>query len=308
MNGFLNVLKPPGMTSHDVVDLLRKLLPGVKAGHGGTLDPGAAGVLPLLLGRTTKLASYLLEFPKTYRAELYLGVTTDTADSSGKILQRSVPPSLAAEELEGLFSAFAGENEQVPPMFSAIKIKGKKLYEYAREGMQIERPARTVKIHEMKLIDYFPPQRVLFEVKCSSGTYVRSLCEKIGKTIGCGAHMSFLLRTASGSFQLAASQTLEELIDLLRSGRGADCLLPADFPFREHTIMLDEIQCKQLRHGRSLSLSQLLSAAAKDEQLCPVDGRLLGVYTTKGEFSALARWELIDHNGFILKPEKIWRQ
>jgi len=307
LNGFLNVLKPPGMTSHDVVDLLRKLLPGVKVGHGGTLDPGAAGVLPLLLGKTTKLASYLLEFPKTYRAELYLGVTTDTADASGKIIERMLPPSLVREEIEAFFSAFTGEHEQVPPMFSAIKIKGRKLYEYAREGLQIERPARTVKIYEIKVINYFPPQRVLFEVKCSSGTYVRSLCEKIGNTIGCGAHMSFLLRTASGCFQIAASQTLEDLIELFRNGREADCLLPDDFPFREHTIILNEMQFKQFRYERCLTLSQLLSAAEKDEQLCPVDGRLLGVYTTKGEISALARWEIIDHNGFFLKPEKIWQ-
>lgn len=308
MNGFLNILKPPGMTSHDVVNLVRKLLPGVKTGHGGTLDPGASGVLPLLLGKTTKLASYLLEFPKTYRAELYLGVTTDTADSSGKIIERRLPPSLAREEIEGYFSAFAGEDEQVPPMFSAIKIKGRKLYEYARKGLQIERPARTVIIHELKVIDYFPPQRVLFEVKCSSGTYVRSLCENIGNAIGCGAHMSFLLRTASGCFQLAASQTLEELIEEHRERREVDCLLPADFPFCEHKIVLDEAQFTQLYRGRCLDLSQLLSTTEIDELSYPVDGRLVGVYTTKEEFSALARWEIIGQDSFLLRLEKIWQQ
>ncbi|MEW5921085.1 MAG: tRNA pseudouridine(55) synthase TruB [Bacillota bacterium] len=307
MNGFLNILKPPGMTSHDVVAYIRKLFPRIKIGHGGTLDPGAAGVLPILLGRTTRLASFLQEFPKIYRAELYLGISTDTGDSFGNITSRSLPPSLGREEIEGFFSAFIGEVEQVPPMFSAVKSRGKKLYEYARRGQEVERPSRMVIIYTLSIICFFPPEKILFTVKCSSGTYVRSLCEQLGDAIGCGGHMSFLLRTDNGAFHLGASHTLEELAELARAGKAGDVLLPPDYPFRDgRQIVLDNEEFKLLRSGRQLSLTRFSKREGNFPE--PVDGKLLAVYTTKGDFAALARWMATEKDSFVLKPEKIWQQ
>ena len=307
MNGFLNLLKPPGMTSHDVVDAVRKQLPGVKVGHGGTLDPGAAGVLPLLLGKVTKLAPYILEYPKVYRTELCLGISTDTADSYGNITGRGHPPILGQGELESFITSFIGEIEQIPPMYSAVKSKGRKLYEYALKGQEVERLPRRVKIYYINVISYFPPEKIMLEIKCSSGTYVRSLCEDIGKVIGCGGHMSFLVRTASGSFELSETQSLEELAGLARAGRAETVLLPADFPFRgDKQLFLSEDLLKRLFNGTNLSLGQILqveSAGLSD----PVDGQIMAVYTTEGEFAALTRWKVVD-NKFLLKLEKIWKQ
>ena len=307
MNGFLNLLKPPGMTSHDVVDTVRKQLPGVKVGHGGTLDPGAAGVLPLLLDNATKLSPYILEFPKVYRAELYLGIITDTADSFGNITGRGQPPIYGKDELAEYISSFIGEIEQIPPMYSAVKSKGKKLYEYARRGQEVERPSRKVKIYDIRVISYFPPERIIIDVKCSSGTYIRSLCEEIGKALGCGGHMSFLVRTASGVFRLAQSKSLEELAGLIRAEEIENVLLPADFPFRgdKKKVYLSTNLLQQLFSEKILSLEQLLAGEAVSMP-DPVDGKIMAVYTTEGEFAALTRWIIVDNNS-LLKLEKKWK-
>jgi tRNA pseudouridine55 synthase len=307
LNGFLNMLKPPGMTSHDVVDAVRKQLPGVKAGHGGTLDPGAAGVLPLLLGKATKLAPYLLEYPKIYRAELHLGISTDTADSYGNIIGRGEPPSLGKGELEGYISSFIGDIEQLPPMYSAVKNKGRKLYEYARKGQKVERRPRRVKIYDIIVISYIPPEKVMLEIKCSSGTYVRNLCEELGNLIGCGGHMSFLVRIASGRFQLSKTQSLEELAELARAGRVENVLLPADFPFQnDKKFCLSDKLLKHLFSKKFLSLEQILPGEFSGKH-DPVDGQILAVYTTEEEFAALTRWKVVDSK-YIIALEKIWKQ
>ncbi len=305
MNGFLNLLKPPGMTSHDVVDAIRKLFPGVKAGHGGTLDPGAAGVLPLLLGKATKLAPYLLGYPKTYRAELHLGISTDTGDSYGNITGRGHPPLLEQGELDNYISSFIGEIEQIPPMYSAVKSKGKKLYEYARKGQEVERLPRRVKIYYINVIAYFSP-KIMLEIKCSSGTYVRTLCEDLGSVIGCGGHMSFLVRTASGAFQLSETQSLEELAGLARNGRAEGVLLPSDFPFRgEKQLFLTKDLLERLFSGNIINPEQILPGEAASLP-GPVDGQIQAVYTTEGEFAALTRWEIVD-NKSVLKLVKKWK-
>lgn len=306
MDGFINVLKPPGLTSHDVVHHIRKAFNGIKVGHGGTLDPGAAGVLPILTGKATRLSSYLLDFSKVYRAELLLGISTDTADSFGKVIASREVPSLNIKEIENILALFKGEIEQIPPMFAALKHKGKKLYQYAREGITIERNPRTVQIYSIQLIDYLPPERVIFEVKCSKGTYIRTLCAQIGDLISCGGHMSFLLRKEVGNFILSNSFTLEE-INKFAENEERDCLLPMDFIFQglDHLVLNHE-NIKSLIHGCSLSYKNMLEETG-NHVTQPVDEKLMPVYTTKREFAALARWKSDSQSSFVLKPDKVFK-
>ncbi|NMB41303.1 MAG: tRNA pseudouridine(55) synthase TruB [Firmicutes bacterium] len=301
MNGFINILKPPGLTSHDVVKYIRTLFPGVKVGHGGTLDPGAAGVLPILLGKATKFFSYIVDFSKIYRAELFLGVSTDSADSSGKIIAAKEPYTLDIEEIKKVLTSFTGEIQQTPPMFSAIKHKGKKLYEYARRGKSIERKPRTVYIFYIKIIDYFPPKRVLLEVKCSKGTYVRTLCSQIGDALGFGGHMSFLLRREVGDFKLLQANTFENLDHLSSMDNLKKAILPLDFPFQNGgKVVLNRDRVNSLIHERFLPFNKSLDSATE-----PVDGKIVPVYTTKGDFVGLGRLEEDSSCNFVLKPEKI---
>ncbi|MDO9535260.1 MAG: tRNA pseudouridine(55) synthase TruB [Bacillota bacterium] len=306
MDGFINVLKPPGLTSHDVVDHIRKAFHGIKVGHGGTLDPGAAGVLPILLGRATRLSSYLLDFSKVYRAELLLGLSTDTADSFGKVIAQKEVPSLNIQVIERVLDLFKGEIEQIPPMFAAVKHKGKKLYQYAREGITIERKPRTVQIYSIELIDYIHPARIIFDVKCSKGTYIRTLCAQIGDALSCGGHMSFLLRKEVGKFILPDSYTLEEVNNFVINEE-REYLLPMDFLFQglDH-LVLDQDKIKSLIQGCSLSYKNLFGETSNPVS-APVDEKLMPVYTTKREFTALARWKSDSQSSFVLKPEKVFK-
>ncbi len=305
MDGFLNILKPPGMTSHDVVQKVRELVPAVKTGHGGTLDPDAAGVLPLLLGKATKLSSYLLEFSKLYRAELQLGITTDTEDSSGRIIGRKEIPDFSVQDIEKVFKLFQGEIRQTPPMYSSVKQKGKKLYQYARAGKNVERTPRKVFIYSLNLLEFYPPSRVLFEVKCSKGTYIRTLCSQIGDFLECGGHMSFLLRKQVGFFSLQDAYTMEQLGDSPRDNKIKELLLPLDYLFQEREkLFLDETEVHELCQGRFLAYYGLLE---KYGQVLPkpVDETVLPVYTKQSIFSLLARWKKGEGNLFYLKPEKV---
>ena len=215
MDGVLNVLKPPGMTSHDVVYFIRRVSGVKKTGHTGTLDPGAAGVLVVCVGRATRLARFLPSDEKEYRAEMTLGVTTSTGDSFGEIHARRDASSITESRLREALKRFTGRVEQVPPMTSAVRSHGKKLYELARAGITVERPARVVHITSLELIrgsDWGSGEpKALIHVICSKGTYIRTLCEDIGNHLGCGAHMSFLVRTRAGAFNIARSRTLEEI-------------------------------------------------------------------------------------------------
>ena len=215
INGILNVLKPPGMTSHDVVDYVRRLYRTKKVGHTGTLDPAAAGVLPVCVGRATKVARYITGADKTYRAEITLGITTDTLDAEGKIRQVQDASKISKDTFICALNDFIGDIEQIPPMASAVKIGGRKLYELQRQGKEIDRPARKVTVYRLKHVwsegwGTAHPQ-ALFDIHCSKGTYIRTLCQDIGSKLGVGAHMSFLLRTGSGAFDISQSWTLEQL-------------------------------------------------------------------------------------------------
>jgi len=229
VNGIINVLKPPGMTSHDVVNFIRRTLRIKKAGHTGTLDPGAAGVLVVCLGRSTRIARFITEGDKEYRAEITFGVVTSTGDSSGEVTDERDASLLTEEAVRASLSAFTGEIDQVPPMVSAIKWHGKRLYELARAGLEVERRARTVKIQNLEYIGgagWGGPRPVaLIHLTCSKGTYVRSLCEDIGNYLGYGAHMSFLVRTRVGAFSISDSCTLEDI----RSAKDiSDIVIPTE--------------------------------------------------------------------------------
>jgi len=207
----INILKPPNMTSHDVVGRLRRLTRIKRIGHTGTLDPMAAGVLPVCIGKSTKIIEYFEQDAKTYRCEMTLGASTDTEDAWGTVLETSelVPTE---EALRGAMMSFVGDIDQIPPMYSALKINGQKLYDLARQGKVVERQARRRTIHSIDIIDIdLEKKTVLYDVKCSKGTYIRTLCHDIGVQLGCFAHMSFLMRTQSGQFSLANAITLEQL-------------------------------------------------------------------------------------------------
>lgn len=209
MNGILNILKSPGMTSHDVVSCIRKITGVKKVGHAGTLDPEAAGVLPICVGSSTRLIQYLDHQKKTYRAEMCLGIETDTQDLTGEIINTSsLIPS--EEKIKSIVYSFLGEYNQIPPMYSAIKQNGKKLYELAREGKVVERKTKKKYIFSIDWIS-FNGNKVLFDIVCSEGTYIRTFCHDVGRRLGCGAAMSFLLRKESCRLRLCSAHTMEEI-------------------------------------------------------------------------------------------------
>lgn len=221
MDGILNVLKPPGMTSHDVVSFIRRLSGEKKAGHTGTLDPGAAGVLLVCCGKATRLIEYL-GHDKRYRAEITFGVVSSTGDSFGDLMEREIPAGFSKEAAASVLPFFTGEISQVPPMTSAVRHQGKKLYELARQGKVVERRPRTVKIYEIRLARWFhgPGRpRAILDIRCSAGTYIRTLCQDIGEKLGSGAYMSFLLRTGVGDYTIDGASALEELKTLKCGGR-----------------------------------------------------------------------------------------
>ncbi|MCL6450855.1 MAG: tRNA pseudouridine(55) synthase TruB [Acetobacteraceae bacterium] len=219
MNGVLNLLKPPGCTAHSAVLEVRRLL-GVRAGHAGTLDPDVAGVLPVLLGSATRLAEFLLAWDKGYRAEVTFGAVSDTGDWTGSLRPRCPDSPVAEADLVEALPAFLGEVEQVPPMVSAVKVGGVPLYRLARQGRVVERPARRVRVFRLDLVRFWPgpPPRALLDIVCSKGTYVRALCQDLGLRLGCGAYMSYLVRTRAGPLALEEALTLAEAADLKARG------------------------------------------------------------------------------------------
>lgn len=216
MNGIINILKPVGMTSADVVRWVRKKLGNIKAGHIGTLDPGAGGVLPVCIGKATRLAEYYNSQTKKYRAEITFGIVTDTQDAFGKELRKKVP-SVTRGDFVRTLNKFIGTVEQIPPMYSSVRKNGKHLYEYARKGIEVAREKRKIQIFSLSLVDWYEGEfpRALFDIECSKGTYIRTLCFDLGEALGCGAYMSFLLRLRSGVFELESSLTLEEIQDFI---------------------------------------------------------------------------------------------
>ena len=216
MDGFINVLKPTGLSSHDVVDIVRRIFKQKRVGHAGTLDPAAAGILPVALGRAARLVEYMEGADKSYRAEIAFGYATDTGDVYGEVIESVENPILPSEEeLRSVLLGFVGEIEQTPPAYSAIKVGGQRAYDLARQGATVEMRSRTVRIDRLELVHADAAHaRILVDVDCAKGTYIRALCTDIGAALGLPATMRFLLRTRVGGFVLADSYTLEELAEV----------------------------------------------------------------------------------------------
>lgn len=210
MDGVFNFFKPRGMTSHDAVYFFRRLLNTKKVGHTGTLDPNATGVLPICIGKGTRVSEYLLNVDKEYVGELTLGLSTDTLDADGVVTNTS-SKLVNREEIISVFNKYKGEIEQIPPMYSALKVKGKKLYEMAREGKTIDRASRVVNIKNIEILDIYNDKEIIFKTKCSRGTYIRTLCDDIGNDLGTYGYMSFLIRTQVGSFNIENAYSIETL-------------------------------------------------------------------------------------------------
>ncbi|MFI3173228.1 MAG: tRNA pseudouridine(55) synthase TruB [Eubacteriales bacterium] len=231
INGIINIYKEQGFTSHDVVAKLRGIVGQRKIGHTGTLDPDATGVLPVCLGKATKLCDMLTDKDKTYEATLLLGVETDTQDTTGTILNESNVQELTEEQVENVIMSFVGDYEQIPPMYSALKVNGKKLYELAREGKVIERKARPVKILSIEITAINLPE-VTMTVSCSKGTYIRTLCHDIGQQLQVGGCMKTLKRTKVSCFEIEQALTLSEVQELKNQGTLEECILPIDSVFQ----------------------------------------------------------------------------
>jgi tRNA pseudouridine55 synthase len=275
MNGFVNLLKPPGMTSHDVVQCARRTLQTRAVGHTGTLDPAAAGVLVLTVGQATRLGEYLLESDKEYRAEITLGLSTDSGDAEGVITGCASAANVNEASLRAALAELTGTIAMRPPAHSAVRVDGKRLYKSAHAGKQVEAPERTVAIREMKLLEFHPAgsdptARCLVDVTCSKGTYIRSLAQMLGEKLGCGGYLSMLLRTAVAGFTLGTAVTLEELAQdparHLTTARQALPHLPQP--------TLSDQECEALLQGQTIAVTSplptwpLLVYNAADELIC----------------------------------------
>jgi len=276
MQGIFNILKPPGMTSHDVVNFIRKILRIKKIGHGGTLDPAAAGVLPLFIGKATKFIEFFEGNDKQYIAELTFGITTETGDVQGKIIERK-DVLVKEEHFKQILKTFEGKIQQIPPMYSAVHYQGKKLYELARQGISVSRSPRIVEIYSIDLID-FRRKTALIKVSCSKGTYIRTLCEDIGAKLGCGAYLSCLIRTRSGPFSLKNAKTLEEIQEAAEKDDFSDILLPIESCLNFENVELELDDERIFYKGNTLLVkSKLKSYNNKDYVKVFNKGKFLGV-------------------------------
>ena len=268
ITGVINLLKPPGMTSHDAVAFIRKTYSQKQVGHAGTLDPAAAGVLPIFLGRATRLVEYLSEADKQYRAEIRFGEETDTGDDTGAVI-RSTQIIPSCDTVQKALNTFIGEYQQTPPMYSAVKVGGRKLYELARKGMIIERKPRTVNIHAINLISMHGSSGV-FDVSCSKGTYIRTLCTDLGERCGSAAVMTFLVRTMVGCFCLQNSLSLEEIaLDPFTA------ILPADSILTEFSpLVLSSSNSKKFLYGQKIPLQAVSNQIFK---VYSVDNQFVGI-------------------------------
>ncbi len=287
IHGILNVYKEKGYTSHDVVAKLRGITGQKKIGHMGTLDPDAEGVLPVLMGRATKVCDLLPDDSKTYEAVLLLGQETDTQDSSGKVLRTGDISGLTEEEVREAVFSFAGSYEQIPPMYSARKVNGKKLYQLAREGKTVARSARTVKIDSLKILQMQLP-RVKILVDCGKGTYIRTLCRDIGEKLGCGGLMESLIRTRVGPFDIAESMTLDAIEEKTKAGELESIITPIDALFLDCPKMTVRGEAERLAyHGNKLpvEMTDLPAGQVKDDNMVRLydsNGRFLALYQHDG--------------------------
>lgn len=278
MDGIIIINKPKGYTSHDIVGKVRKIYNTKKVGHTGTLDPNATGVLPILIGKATKLSSYLTEHNKQYIATLKLGEKRDTGDSEGKIIKTEEVPPLNKENIEEILKSFLGKQLQTPPMYSAIKINGKKLYEYARVGKVVEIPKREIEIYNIKL-NNIKESEIEFLVDCSKGTYIRSLCEDIAKKIGTLGFMKELIRTKVDKFDIENSYSLEELEENKENVK----IISIEELFENNKkIVLDGEKLTLFLDGGRININKI--TVGSDESRDPLTKSIMRIYNSQNQF------------------------
>ena len=276
MNGIINFFKPAGMTSHDAVSYFRRLLGTKKVGHTGTLDPMATGVLPICVGKGTKVSEYLLHVDKEYIGELTLGTSTDTQDNTGIILNQS-DKIVTEEEIRDVFDLFKGKIQQIPPMYSAKKVGGKKLYELARSGIEISREPREITIKELDILKIVDNRKILFHTKCSKGTYIRTICNDIGEKLGTYGHMSYLLRTGVGPFKVSDSYGRDTLDNMDR-----DDIMKVILPIDSAVVNMDQVRLdksfyKPLANGVKVKLDNSIQGSVDTSLRVYVSDEFIGI-------------------------------
>ncbi|HEY40985.1 MAG TPA: tRNA pseudouridine(55) synthase TruB [Dehalococcoidia bacterium] len=297
MDGVLNINKPRGKTSFDIVAIVRRLSGGRRVGHAGALDPEATGVLLVCLGKATRIVEFLMDTTKTYRAGVELGITTDTYDAAGKITQRGDISGIDRQRIEAAFSSFRGRIMQVPPMYSAVKHNGRPLYELARAGKTVEREGRPIEIHSLELLEWQAPV-VTIEVVCGKGTYIRSLAHDLGQVLGCGAMLRNLTRLRCGLFSIEDSVSLPELEDAFSHGRWQKYLYSIDSVLSHwKAVTVGDETARAIRNGQSVELDgeadndDKVSSTLSSDSRCLAhtsDGSLLALMHFKPE---LGRWQ-----------------
>jgi tRNA pseudouridine55 synthase len=288
LNGILNIAKPAGMTSHDVVDRVRQISGQRRVGHAGTLDPSATGVLVVCLGQATRVAEYLMASDKIYQAQIRLGVSTDTHDAEGEVTA-TAEVDVHKEEVRSALTSFIGSIQQVPPMYSALKREGVPLYKLARRGVTVEREPRSVQVHGIELLDWNPPLLTI-QVECSPGTYIRALARDLGQKLGCGAHLQSLTRLASGHFTLEKAINPDELAEAFTQRNWQEFIHPLDEALLDFEAMVVDAQTeKRIRHGQQVQ--------------GPDSPGLRRAYSQQGELIAILRH---DPQTGLWQPKKVF--
>jgi len=283
VDGILNINKPWGKTSFSIVSVVKRLSGERRVGHAGTLDPAASGVLPICLGQGTRVIEFLLDAPKAYRAEIEFGVVTDTDDATGNIIGRGDPSGISRGRLLEALNSFCGLISQTPPMYSAVKHRGKPLYKLARLGIEVERKSRLARIYHLELIDWQPPVATI-EVECGRGTYIRSLAHDLGQLLGCGASLRSLLRLRCGSFGIEDAVSLSQLDDAFRYGYWQQFIYPIDWVLLHWAaVVVDNVAEEDIRNGRPLVF-------ARDDSWQTSYGDRCRVYTRDGSFLGVLRF------------------
>jgi tRNA pseudouridine55 synthase len=305
MNGYLPIWKPAGPTSFDVVRRIRRASRVKRVGHGGTLDPAAEGVLPVLLGQGARMSEYLEECAKAYRARVLLGVRTDTLDMEGQVLERRDPSAVAREQVEALLPAFTGVILQTPPMYSALKREGQRLYELARQGIEVERAARKVTVYDIRLVEWAPPGLTL-DVVCGRGTYIRSLAADLGDRLGCGAALERLARTRVGPFRAEDAVPLEEAEAAFADGRVEGMVLPLEALFAGWPcVHLDSEAARRVASGSTVNIPStawsLVPGVVEKPFSPPPQAGTAIAFGPEGRFLALLALE----GGDVWRPRKV---
>ena len=294
VDGILNINKPRGETSYHVVARVKRLSGVRRVGHAGTLDPEATGVLPVCLGRATRITGFLMDTTKTYRAEIELGTATDTYDATGKVTRRGDPSAVSREQVAAALDRFRGLTQQTPPMYSSVKHQGRRLYELARAGIEVPRKSRPIVIHHLDIMHWQPPV-VTIEVECGKGTYIRSLAHDLGEALGCGAHLKSLIRLRCGPFDISAAVSVTQLEEAFHHGYWQHFIHPADSVLLHwKAVVVNDATALNIRNGVPVSLvdegNSLSAATELSTPVSPDTGTRCRTYTLDGRFLGVMRF------------------